>query len=124
MAAFDWQGVHPVLSAWFQMTFGQPTDVQMSVWRQFDPDEHVLIAAPTGSGKTLAALLPGLDAIVKAKSAASTDELGTFGYGVRLLYVTPLKALNNDIHHHVVQFAEAMERMAADRGLSWPGLRV
>ncbi|MCI3920658.1 DEAD/DEAH box helicase [Paenibacillus sp. TRM 82003] len=102
---------HPVLQDWFEATFGAPTDVQVRAWAAVESGSHALIAAPTGSGKTLAALLPGLDAIARAKSGGAA-----YAPGVRLLYVTPLKALNNDIHHHVVGFAAALDALAAARG--------
>ncbi|HZG56018.1 DEAD/DEAH box helicase [Paenibacillus sp.] len=108
------QPFHPVLSAWFRRAFGEPTDVQLRAWDAIRDGAHTLIAAPTGSGKTLAALLPGLDRIARAKS-----DLGRpYAPGVRLLYVTPLKALNNDIHHHVVGFAAELDAIAAETGAS------
>lgn len=97
-----------VLSAWFQRSFGQPTDVQTRAWGAIGTGIDTLVAAPTGSGKTLAALLPGLAAIAREKASP-----GAYAPGVRLLYVTPLKALNNDIHHHVVRFAAELDRVAA-----------
>ncbi|WP_027084687.1 DEAD/DEAH box helicase [Cohnella panacarvi] len=108
---------HPVLSEWFARTFGEPTDVQSEAWQAIRSGNHTLIAAPTGSGKTLAALLPCLDRLANA----STDESAP--RGVRVLYVTPLKALNNDIHHHVVGFVEQLDSRAAERQADWPGIR-
>jgi ATP-dependent Lhr-like helicase len=101
---------HPVIQSWFTQTFGEPTDVQVQAWAAIAAGRHTLIAAPTGSGKTLAALLPCLDRAVREKAAAGPS----LASGVRILYVTPLKALNNDIHAHVVGFAEAMERYAKE----------
>lgn len=109
---------HPLLTAWFGQTFGEPTEVQLRAWESIGSGAHTLIAAPTGSGKTLAALLPCLDGIVADKSADGPVR------GVKLLYVTPLKALNNDIHHHVVGFIDQLERTAAETDLPWPGLTV
>jgi ATP-dependent Lhr-like helicase len=111
-------GYHPVLARWFVRTFGEPTPVQREAWDAIRTGRHVLIAAPTGSGKTLAALLPCLDHCIRAKS------LPDHAPGVKIVYVTPLKALNNDIHHHIVEFAEAIDRMAAESGEPWPGLRA
>lgn len=108
---------HPVVSAWFHGVFGEPTDVQRQAWASIMEGRHTLIAAPTGSGKTLAALLPCIDAVVKNKLKAGYREKG-----VRLLYITPLKALNNDIQHHVLAFAEQLEAEAARSGQAWPGL--
>ncbi|GLI09584.1 hypothetical protein YDYSG_56160 [Paenibacillus tyrfis] len=111
-------GFHPLLAAWFGQTFGEPTEVQLRAWESIGSGAHTLIAAPTGSGKTLAALLPCLDRIVTGKAADGEVR------GVKLLYITPLKALNNDIHHHVVGFIDQLERTAAETGLLWPGLTV
>ncbi|KEQ26451.1 DEAD/DEAH box helicase [Paenibacillus tyrfis] len=111
-------GFHPLLAAWFGRTFGEPTEVQLRAWESIGSEAHTLIAAPTGSGKTLAALLPCLDRIVTGKAADGPVR------GVKLLYVTPLKALNNDIHHHVVGFIDQLERTAAETGMPWPGLTV
>ena len=108
---------HPVLAAWFTGAFGQPTPVQVDAWQAIREGHHTLIAAPTGSGKTLA-LLPCLDRIVQAKQA---DEPARAG--VRVVYVTPLKALNNDIHHHIEDFVTAIDEAASAAGTSWPGLR-
>ncbi|WP_276353651.1 DEAD/DEAH box helicase [Cohnella caldifontis] len=112
------RGMHPVLSAWFAETFGEPTDIQRRSWEAIASGIHALIAAPTGSGKTLAALLPCLNRVLEEKAE------GRFGgKGVRILYVTPLKALNNDIHEHAAGFVEELDRLARDRGMAWPGLR-
>lgn len=109
---------HPVLAAWFTGAFGHPTPVQVDAWQAIRNAQHTLIAAPTGSGKTLAALLPCLDRIVQAKLAD-----GPFQPGVRVIYITPLKALNNDIHHHIEDFVTAIDAAATASGASWPGLR-
>ncbi|BBI34212.1 DEAD/DEAH box helicase [Cohnella abietis] len=104
---------HPVISSWFTGSFGDPTDVQLRAWESIMAGQHTLIAAPTGSGKTLAALLPCLDNLVRSKSPG----------GVRILYLTPLKALNNDIHHHALQFVEQLDALAMQQGAQWPGIR-
>ncbi len=108
---------HPVLSEWFAQTFGEPTDVQLEAWQAIRSGNHTLIAAPTGSGKTLAALLPCLDRLAYSNTQDSAPR------GVRVLYVTPLKALNNDIHHHVVGFVEQLDSRAAEQQADWPGIR-
>ncbi|MFS0724767.1 DEAD/DEAH box helicase [Paenibacillus sp. 1P07SE] len=109
---------HPVLADWFAAAFGQPTAVQVDAWRAIRSGADTLIAAPTGSGKTLAALLPCLDRIVRAKLAG-----GGAPRGVRVVYITPLKALNNDIHHHIESFVTEIDAAAVASGGSWPGLR-
>jgi len=112
------EGFHPVLARWFIRAFGEPTPVQREAWDAIRTGHHVLIAAPTGSGKTLAALLPCLDHCIKTKTLPGAES------GVKVIYVTPLKALNNDIHHHIAGFAEAIDRLAAESGEDWPGLRA
>nr|WP_306220283.1 DEAD/DEAH box helicase [Cohnella sp. WQ 127256] len=107
---------HPVISSWFSQAFGQPTDVQSQSWQSIGEDQHTLIAAPTGSGKTLAALLPCLDKLIRTRSQSTAA-------GVRIVYITPLKSLNNDIHHHALQFVEQLDKQATALGANWPGIR-
>lgn len=116
------KGMTPVLAAWFAEAFGEPTDVQRRAWSAISSGSHALIAAPTGSGKTLAALLPCLNDLIAEKTAVAKSA-GPAGKGVRILYVTPLKALNNDIHHHAVGFVEQLDRLAEKTGLPRPGIR-
>lgn len=110
---------HPVITRWFMSRFGEPTAVQHEAWEAAASGEHVLIAAPTGSGKTLAALMPALDKLVHAKLADPAA-----GPRTRVVYITPLKALNNDIHHHMFRFAQEMEETARLGGELWPGIRI
>jgi len=117
MAASVLKAFHPALARWFAGSFGTPTDVQVQAWSSILDGSHTLIAAPTGSGKTLAALLPCIHRAVERREAG-----GSGREGVAIIYVTPLKALNNDIHHHVVRFVEEIDRTAAETGLHWPGL--
>ncbi|SEC70863.1 DEAD/DEAH box helicase [Paenibacillus sp. GP183] len=117
-------GFHPVLGEWFTGRFHEPTDVQIQAWTQIGESAHTLISSPTGSGKTLAALLPCLDRIAKLKISSSLA-----ASGVKVLYVTPLKALNNDIHQHVFHFLEEIEELGAQSTLGaeethWPGITV
>ncbi|MFD0694164.1 DEAD/DEAH box helicase [Paenibacillus sp. GCM10027628] len=112
---------HPILKAWFASRFGDPTDVQKQAWRQIASGAHTLISSPTGSGKTLAALLPCLDGVAKSKQSSED-----YAPGVRVLVVTPLKALNNDIHDHLLHFMQEIEDVAAAAGetAAWPGIAV
>src|ERR687891_656796 len=80
----------PATRAWFERTFDAPTPAQELGWPAIASREHVLIQAPTGSGKTLAAFLYGVDRLNAAPGA-----------GLRLLYVSPLKALNYDIERNL-----------------------
>src|SRR5947199_3955747 len=80
----------PETRAWFERTFEAPTPAQELGWPKIAEGGHVLIQAPTGSGKTLAAFLYGIDRLNRAP-----------GQGLRLLYVSPLKALNYDIERNL-----------------------
>ncbi|UUZ84107.1 DEAD/DEAH box helicase [Paenibacillus sp. P26] len=113
-------GFHPLLEDWFIRRFGEPTEVQKEAWKAIMAGRHTLIAAPTGSGKTLAALLPCLNRILTDKERESSPDAP----GVKLLYITPLKALNNDIHHHAAAYVQELEACAAAAGLPWAGLTV
>ncbi|SEO84131.1 DEAD/DEAH box helicase [Paenibacillus sp. OV219] len=115
-------GFHHTLAGWFSHSFGEPTPVQLDAWASIMQDQHTLIAAPTGSGKTLAALLPCINRIALAKEDAAARSV-SLAPGVRVLYITPLKALNNDIHHHLVGFMDEIERFAGEQGRDWPSIR-
>jgi ATP-dependent Lhr-like helicase len=80
----------PATRAWFERTFDAPTPAQVSGWPAIASGGHVLIQAPTGSGKTLAAFLSAIDRLATAP-----------GEGLRVLYVSPLKALNYDIERNL-----------------------
>ncbi|MBA3243991.1 MAG: DEAD/DEAH box helicase, partial [Actinobacteria bacterium] len=80
----------PKTRAWFEQAFAGPTPAQSSGWPAIASGEHVLIQAPTGSGKTLAAFLYGIDRLDQSPSA-----------GLRLLYISPLKALNYDVERNL-----------------------
>ncbi|RAP73456.1 DEAD/DEAH box helicase [Paenibacillus montanisoli] len=127
-------GFHRTLAGWFAHAFGEPTPVQQEAWAAIAEGRHTLIAAPTGSGKTLAALLPCLNRLAERKLAASRPRGKALAPGVRILYITPLKALNNDIQHHLVGFMEDIERFESGRAGGetavaeaesepWPGIR-
>ncbi len=87
---------HPAVANWFARTFAAPTPAQRAAWPAIAAQRHVLIAAPTGSGKTLAAFLAVIDELVRAGLAADglADE-------TLVVYVSPLKALSNDIHRNL-----------------------
>ena len=102
---------HPVISRWFEQKFGSPTEPQERGWPAIQSGAHTLIAAPTGSGKTLAAFLAALDGLFH-------DGLkGTLGDETRVLYVSPLKALSNDIHKNLEEpLAEIRAALKAAEG--------
>ncbi len=86
---------HPAVTGWFSAAFGEPTAAQAAAWPAIAAGRHTLIAAPTGSGKTLAAFLAAIDSLVR--QAAD----GTLEAGVQVVYVSPLKALSNDIRRNL-----------------------
>jgi ATP-dependent Lhr-like helicase len=86
---------HPVVDQWFEQKFGTPTAPQEQGWPSIQSGAHTLIAAPTGSGKTLAAFLASLDQLFReGLDGKLNDE-------TRVIYVSPLKALSNDIHKNL-----------------------
>jgi ATP-dependent Lhr-like helicase len=94
-AYFEPAYFHPAVSAWFSRTFAEPTPAQADAWPAIQSGKDVLIAAPTGSGKTLAAFLAAIDELVReGEQWGLPDE-------TRVLYVSPLKALSNDIQRNL-----------------------
>ena len=89
---------HPVLRAWWESRFAEPTPAQAEGWSSIRAGGNTLIAAPTGSGKTLAAFLISLDDLVREGTAA-----GGLPDEVRVIYVSPLKALSADIHKNLAE---------------------
>ncbi|MDQ8202728.1 DEAD/DEAH box helicase [Pelagicoccus sp. SDUM812003] len=106
---------HPVLAGWFQKRFGRPTEIQEKAWRLIADGEHCLISAATGSGKTLAAFLWSINQLL-----CGEWELG----GTRVLYISPLKALNNDIRRNVLSPLAELKAVFRDEKLDWPEIRV
>ena len=86
----------PAVAAWFRARYGEPTPPQAQGWPAIQRGEHTLILSPTGSGKTMAAFLWGIDRIYRDLAADPALR------GVQLIYVSPLKALNNDIRRNLV----------------------
>src|SRR3954465_7175189 len=86
---------HPIVSTWFTETLGEPSAPQRAGWPAIAAGSDTLILAPTGTGKTLAAVLYELDQLI-------TDGLqAPLANAVHLLYVSPLKALNNDVQRNL-----------------------
>ena len=105
---------HPVIQRWFSETLGEPTAAQRRGWESIRAQKHTLIAAPTGSGKTLAAFLTALDDLFQeGLEKPLPDE-------VRVVYVSPLKALSADIHKNLAEPRREIHRMAAELGLDAP----
>jgi ATP-dependent Lhr-like helicase len=109
---------HPVIARWFDETFGKPTPAQAQGWEAIRSGRHTLIAAPTGSGKTLAAFLTALDQLFReGLRARLPDE-------VRVVYVSPLKALSADIHKNLSVPRRDIARDAEHAGLPAPRITV
>src|ERR1700736_3111669 len=102
---------HPAVARWFQQTFGSPTEPQARGWPAIQAGEHTLIAAPTGSGKTLAAFLAALDQVFREGLAGELRDQTS------VVYVSPLKALSNDIHKNLDEpLTEIREALLASTG--------
>jgi ATP-dependent Lhr-like helicase len=86
---------HPAVARWFSQAFAEPTPAQAEAWPAIQAGRHVLIAAPTGSGKTLAAFLAAIDSLVRqGLDGCLSDE-------TQVVYISPLKALSNDIDRNL-----------------------
>ncbi len=104
-------GFHPAVQSWFEATFPGPTDVQSQAWESIANGQHTLLAAPTGSGKTLAAFLAVIDGLVKQGMQQPLPEQTT------VLYISPLKALSNDIQINLQQPLDGMRLKLLEQGL-------
>src|SRR5262245_64573697 len=105
---------HPAVRDWFTTTLGQPTSAQLQGWESIARGQHTLIAAPTGSGKTLAAFLTAIDELIKEGSEQPLPD------EVRILYVSPLKALSSDIHRNLAEPRRGIRAVAEHGGLAPP----
>jgi len=109
---------HPLIRHWFQERFGEPTTPQRLGWPLIAAGQNTLIAAPTGSGKTLAAFLVTLDRLWR-------DWLqGHLADGIRVVYVSPLKALSNDIERNLQGPLAEIRALAVEQGLAPPPIRT
>ena len=125
----------PPVRAWFEATFGQPTPPQAQGWPPIQRGEHTLILAPTGSGKTLSAFLWGIDQLFRelangewrmanGEPVNQREDESKIEAGIRLVYISPLKALNNDIHRNLRAPLEGIRAQADALGFDLPELRV
>src|SRR6266550_4039753 len=105
---------HPIVARWFEETLGPPTSAQLRGWEAIRARRHTLIAAPTGSGKTLAAFLSAIDDLVREGiEQPLADE-------VRVVYVSPLKALSADIHKNLAEPRRGIRDLAETLGINAP----
>jgi len=102
---------HPAVAAWFAGRFAAPTPAQAQAWPAIQSGQHTLIAAPTGSGKTLAAFLAAIDALVRQGVAGELPD------ETQVVYVSPLKALSNDIQRNLQEPLAGIQETLRQRGL-------
>ncbi|MGH7565434.1 MAG: DEAD/DEAH box helicase, partial [Gemmatimonadota bacterium] len=114
---------HPAVRAWFERRFpGGASAPQERGWPAIRSGRHTLIAAPTGSGKTLAAFLWGIDELVRLGLAEVPGGIGELPDETRILYVSPLKALGNDIHKNLDEPLSGIRAELRAQGL--PDVRI
>ena len=106
---------HPLIRQWFLEKYGRATDIQEKTWPVVASGGHVLVTAPTGCGKTLAAFLWGLNQLITG--------VWTGGL-VRVLYVSPLKALNNDVQRNLLEPLAELSKFFSNAGVPFPPISV
>ena len=109
---------HRAIGQWFKSHFEAPSAPQVRGWPSIQSGRDTLIAAPTGSGKTLAAFLSCIDSLLRQGLA------GTLGDETQVLYISPLKALSNDVQKNLSQPLEEIGHILQDMGLEMPAMRV
>ncbi|AIF46131.1 DEAD/DEAH box helicase [Dyella japonica] len=114
------QDFHPAVAAWFQASFPEPTAPQTAAWPSIRSGRHTLVAAPTGSGKTLTAFLSVIDALVREGVAQD----GALPDATTVVYVSPLKALSNDIRINLEAPLEGIRAELKKMGLPDVAIRT
>ncbi|MFP5231871.1 MAG: DEAD/DEAH box helicase [Acidobacteriota bacterium] len=109
---------HPIVQEWFLRRFGSPTEPQIAGWPAILRGEPTLLSAPTGSGKTLSAFLVAIDRLLRAAIAGRLDPR------TQVVYVSPLKALSNDIQKNLQAPLAEIQQLAMERGHLCPEIRV
>jgi ATP-dependent Lhr-like helicase len=109
---------HPITRAWFERRFKAPTDAQTGGWPHIIAGRDTLISAPTGSGKTLAAFLVSIDRLIRKAEAGELEDR------VEVVYVSPLKALSNDIQRNLEDPLEQIAELAVEMGYNLPPIRT
>ena len=111
---------HPLVQTWLERKFGAATPAQSAAWPLIAAGQDVLVTAPTGSGKTLAAFLWALDGLVGEAVAAG----GALPDRTSVLYVSPLKALSNDVRRNLEEALAEIKALAAELGVPAPEIRT
>jgi len=111
-------GFDPLVAEWFAARFGAPTEPQLRGWPEIRAGRDVLISAPTGSGKTLAAFLSAIEDLVRRA------RLGPLPDETEVVYVSPLKALSNDVHKNLELPLAGIAALAAERGVALAPIRT
>ena len=112
------ENFHPAVARWFEQTFPAPTPPQAEAWEAIKQGRHTLIAAPTGSGKTLAAFLAAIDDLVRLGVEGKLEDT------THVVYVSPLKALSNDIQHNLQIPLEGIEQQLKILGAPQVNIRT
>jgi ATP-dependent Lhr-like helicase len=106
---------HPLVRQWFREQIGTPTDIQNKAWPEIAKGNHVLVTAPTGSGKTLTAFLWAINNFLVSRQPMEK---------MRVLYISPLKALNNDIQRNLTKPLEELQKYFDSAGMTLPMIRT
>ncbi|MGE5340891.1 MAG: DEAD/DEAH box helicase [Candidatus Omnitrophota bacterium] len=106
---------HPLVRQWFEENVGTPTDIQSRAWPEIASGNHVLVTAPTGSGKTLTAFLWAINRFLSHPESKAS---------MRVLYISPLKALNNDIQRNLEKPLDELRRYFDAAGEPFPLIRT
>jgi ATP-dependent Lhr-like helicase len=116
----DSVGFHPIIKRWFDQRFANPSPPQQLGWPSIANAEHTLILAPTGSGKTLAAFLWSIDQLLRQALSLPSHQFSKNPTGIHTLYISPLKALNNDIHRNLTAPLEEIHLLARSKSSEVP----
>src|SRR2546425_6637476 len=111
-------GFHPTIERWFGARFAEPTEPQRGAWPIIQAGRNALIAAPTGSGKTFAAFLAAIDDLLRQGLDGRLSE------GIQIVYVSPLKALSNDVQKNLSEPLVELRRAFVADGLTDVDVRV